>query len=498
MESEKPFIKKFKTEKNYYIYDVNTNEILNVDEITYEIIDDYRVLNKNEIIDKYKDKYRNEEIERIYALIDKNANENNYFLSFRLKGLKWGFSKEELSKMLKSELKQIILNVTEKCNMRCKYCVYSGKYLRQRTHSLKTMTFALAKKTIEYFINNSSETVTRSITFYGGEPLLAFNLIKKIIDYVKLDLKISNVHFNLTTNGTLLNETIIKYFIKNNVSLLISLDGPKRIHDYSRTFRNGSGTFDLIIKNLKKIKAMNEHYYRQQIGFNATLSPPYCIDEVVKFFHSFYLTKKNNTMISDIDPSYTTFFDDYNKEILDQQNTKYRKWMIKNSVKALSDHNIDSYPLFSAFLYKNLYPWFHRSMSQIKEFVSPNGHCIIGQRKFLVSTTGDFYICDKVDHSIIIGNVETGLDVDKIFNLHEDICHISEKACCKCWCIRICPICIRSKLNEKKLSSDFIHTVCNNIRASQEKILSLFCSIMESDQKALENMFQIYDKNKQS
>ena len=148
----------------------------------------------------------------------------------------------------------VILQVTQNCNLRCEYCVYSGSYIN-RVHTNKRMSFETAVKTIDFLAAHSLNCNEVSIGFYGGEPLLEIELIKKAVSYAKEVFGEKKVNFNMTTNATLLNMDIADFLVQNDFNITISLDGPRNIHNKNRIFANSNkGTFDLIMENIALIR----------------------------------------------------------------------------------------------------------------------------------------------------------------------------------------------------------------------------------------------------
>lgn len=132
----------------------------------------------------------------------------------------------------------------------------------QRTHSTKRMSFETAKKGIDFLLEHSIDSERINIAFYGGEPLLEFNLLKDIVAYVEENAVGRDFSFSITTNGTMVTEEIVKYFIQHNIQMSISLDGPKRVHDDNRRFANsGVGSFDEVIEALKGIYEKHPDYF---------------------------------------------------------------------------------------------------------------------------------------------------------------------------------------------------------------------------------------------
>lgn len=125
------------------------------------------------------------------------------------------------------------------------------------------MSWETAKEAVDYLYGHSMSSEDIYISFYGGEPLLMFRLIKEVVEYVKREYCQRTVHFNLTTNGTLFTPEIVQYFIKNNIQIMFSLDGPKEVHDKNRIFAGSNrGTFEKLRDSMKMIYSMDRKYYK--------------------------------------------------------------------------------------------------------------------------------------------------------------------------------------------------------------------------------------------
>lgn len=286
LKMNKSFIFKFKTNRFNYIYDINTNEFLRVDEIIWDIVDFIYSKTENEIIKEFSIKYPSEVIKSSIEKIKKAIKEEGLFLHTRPEELKF-YHIDEIKDKLNNDLHQLTLVVTEQCNLRCKYCVYSGNYYYERTHSNRKMPLDLAFKAIDFLFSHARDSAKIYISFYGGEPLLEFNLVKKCVEYVKVknEMAHKDINFSITTNGILLNNEVINFLISNKIGLIISLDGPEKIHNRYRVFPTGNGTFEIIIKNLFKLRKRNKEYYDKYVGFNTTITPPYDLFELYNFFN---------------------------------------------------------------------------------------------------------------------------------------------------------------------------------------------------------------------
>ena len=171
---------------------------------------------------------------------------------------------------MNGNIRQLILQVTQNCNLRCKYCVYSGSYVN-RTHTKKRMSFEIAKQAVDFYFAHNINKDAGVISFYGGEPLLEMDLIKKVVAYSEKLYEGKELRFNMTSNATLLTDEIADFLYEHNFNLTISLDGPEEVHNQSRVFADSkTGTFHCIIKNLEK---MIDRYpdFISNISFNAVL-----------------------------------------------------------------------------------------------------------------------------------------------------------------------------------------------------------------------------------
>ena len=156
------------------------------------------------------------------------------------------------------------LIVTEDCNLKCTYC------FEKDMHGSKKMSLKVAQAAIDLLFDYSQEEEELHLTYFGGEPLLNFPLIKSITEYVekKEELSGKKVRFNMTSNGLLLNESMAKYLARHEIKVLLSIDGSKLSHDLCRVDKKGHGTFERSIKRFKILKK-----FQPWIGARMTVVP---------------------------------------------------------------------------------------------------------------------------------------------------------------------------------------------------------------------------------
>lgn len=461
--NDKPLIKLFRTNNKYYMYDVNKNTILNINRKQYNSLENYMKDN----VDYYM---YSEEITEFYK--------KGFLSSNRVNDIDNPHN-ELVASHLKSNIGMIILQITQQCNFRCEYCVYSGNYLN-RTHSNRRMDIFTAFKGIDFLINHSKNVNKIDIAFYGGEPLLEFDFIKKCIDYAEKKAEGKKVTFYITTNGYLLTDEIVEFLYKHDVMLTISLDGPKEIHDSHRKLAlNNCGTFDKLIKNIMNIKKQFPQYINN-ILFNAVIDTQNNFSCIDKFFLD-YETVKDITLISgEISNNNRKSGLEINEDYY--LKTGYELFRIfyslirKKNTKNCSRIVIEQYSQISK-LSENLIP-----QKMLPKKAHPSGSCMPGTQRLFMNVDGFFYPCERVSEAselMQIGHIDTGFDINKIMNLF-NIGKVNADACKNCWAIRLCSMCAGLLETDKsEFSKEKKEECCQSIKTSLEEKFKDYCFLKE-------------------
>ncbi len=239
-------VHKFIQDGDYYLIDVNSGSVHIIDELIYNMIGEDSLLDKGLVISSLQNKWSKEEIEETYGeLLDLVKDEILYSKDLYEDIAMAGDDSE-------SYIKALCLNVVHDCNLRCKYCFADeGEYKGCR----KPMSAEVGKKAIDYVLENSGSIKNIEVDLFGGEPLMVFDTIKEIVDYAKQRDKLynKNIRFTMTTNATLLSEEIVDYIDKNMGNIILSIDGRKEVNDNVRIRVDGSGCYDRILPNIKKM-----------------------------------------------------------------------------------------------------------------------------------------------------------------------------------------------------------------------------------------------------
>lgn len=251
-------IHKFKLGGFNIVLDVNSGGVHSVDELTYDLLDyaepPFNEENLNSAVNALSNKYSEEDIKDAFNEVKELYDE------------KILFSDDDYEKFAKysvvSPIKAMCLHIAHDCNLRCKYCFAStGDFGEGR----KLMTYETGKAAIDFLLNNSGDRVNLELDFFGGEPLMNFDVVKQIVAYARSKEKEynKNFRFTITTNGLLLTDDKIDFINKEMSNVVLSIDGRKEVNDRLRVRVDGSGCYDKILEGYKNLvsKRGDKDYY---------------------------------------------------------------------------------------------------------------------------------------------------------------------------------------------------------------------------------------------
>ena len=240
------------------VLDSNSGSVHAVDEVAFEVIDKYESRSKEEIILELCAKYPEitaDDIEEIFQDIEELKKEGKLFSEDKFKDLQIDI------KARPTQLKALCLHIAHDCNMCCKYCFAGeGEYSGDRS----LMSFEVGKRALDFLIEQSGSRKNLEVDFFGGEPLLNFDVVKQLVAYARSieKEKGKNFRFTLTTNGVLLDDEVMEWANKECYNVVLSLDGRKETNDRMRRTRNDKGTYDLILPKFQKMaKERNQQGY---------------------------------------------------------------------------------------------------------------------------------------------------------------------------------------------------------------------------------------------
>ena len=247
----------FKNNGYNILLDENSGSVHVADELMYDVIEEKnKGLDNDGIIGKLKDRYPEKDIKEALEEIEELIKDGSLYTEDRYKNVIDLFSERQ------TVVKALCLHVAHECNLACRYCFAGeGEYNGDRA----LMSFEVGKKALDFLIQNSGNRVNLEVDFFGGEPLLNWEVVKQLVEYGRSQEKEHNkkFRFTLTTNGVLINDEVIEFCNREMGNVVLSLDGRQEVHDHMRPFRNGKGSYDHIIGKLKKFadSRNQENYY---------------------------------------------------------------------------------------------------------------------------------------------------------------------------------------------------------------------------------------------
>lgn len=252
-------IHQYKLNGHNIVIDTYSGSVHAVDDVAYDVISMFETADKDEIIKKISEKHQNITDGDILKCIDDVA---------ELKASGQLFSediyadKADVLKNKNSGIKALCLHVAHTCNLNCSYCFAAqGKYQGERA----LMSFEVGKRALDFLIENSGNRKNLEVDFFGGEPLMNFDVVKKLVEYARSIEKehSKNFRFTLTTNGVLIDDDVIDFCNREMNNVVLSLDGRKEVHDRLRKDYKGNGSYDLIAPKFQKFveKRGDKSYY---------------------------------------------------------------------------------------------------------------------------------------------------------------------------------------------------------------------------------------------
>lgn len=442
---DKPFIKLLQSPNNKYFYDVNKNELVQINLQSYDYLSS---ILKGELSDF-------SESEEIASL-----RKQGYLSSYKVEEIEHYYTKY-CESILSRKVRKVTLQLTQSCNFRCKYCSYTQSNPLQRHHANKEMSKETAEKAIRFLRDHSVDCPDVCVGFYGGEPLLKMELVKELTKYAEKILSGKNIIFTITTNGSLLTDDIVEFFLLHDFHVVISLDGPKEINDKNRVYANGTGTFDSVIKNLEHIYHAYYDFYKSQVTINSVIDPSIDFDDVVNLCSS-NLLKEAKVTSSLIDDSASDQKNNYSEAFTS-------KYVYNKFLGLLSLLNRFPYDMLSPIIQQSLGRLYDQIMTAryspgLPSKGAPGGPCIPGESRLLVTVDENLVICERVNEisdPMIIGTLSTGFDMQKVDALL-NIAKLTSEECKNCWAYYQCGLCCKFADNHGELSGDYKKQFCKS------------------------------------
>ncbi len=481
-------ILEFQTEYNKYIFDGVTGSVLAVDDILIDCIKLYETIRDidmlvSELKKKYDEEYK---IKAAIMFVKKYSEKGAFYVVDKNEKNNWMQGTKFNNKIILDILEagytqQLILNVTEDCNMRCKYCFLSETYKFTRNRTNRMMSEDTAIKALNFFfefmskISKFNPGKTCAITFYGGEALLNFKVIKKSIEYAKKNCPVMPT-FNITTNGVLLSGEIVDYLVENEVAITVSLDGCKEEHDRNRVDARQKGTFDTIIRNVEELKRKYPDYNKINLGCVYDCNTD--LKKIDDFFEENPKLPFVGTVSAVVDNG-TDYYNKFSEEQKEKFLKKYSMLLSKYMNKKIRSEKMSSY-LELLFEMQLINVLFKVCGEDRKLPILPFTCSCIPGMKISVRPDGTIDMCEKINGTMPIGNIKNGLDINAISKIIKDFNSVVTSNCYLCPINRSCGVCFAQTCEDGK----FCKQNCDNILNFFKTNLSIAYSVLEQNHHA--------------
>lgn len=402
------------------ILDQNSGCVHSVDDVAYDIITMYEDKSKDEIkafiLDKYKDKedVNEDEIDFCFNDIDELIKDGRLFAKDTFEDVAKEFKKRQ------GVVKAICLHVAHDCNLACKYC-FAGKGEYDGPKGL--MSFETGKRALDFLIEQSGTRKNLEVDFFGGEPLMNWEVCKKLVEYGREQEKIhnKNFRFTLTTNGLLINDDVIEFCNREMGNVVLSLDGRKSTNDAMRVSRNGAGSYDLIIDKFKKFanSRNQENYYMRGTYTHNNLD---FSKDIIHMADMGFKELSIEPVVCSPDEPYALKDGDLP--------------VLKEQYQILADEMLKRYRKGNGFT-------FYHYMIDLDAgpcIVKRVSGCGVGTEYLAVTPNGELYPCHQFvgDEKFLLGNIWDGITNKQVLEQFENCNVYSHKECKDCFAKLYC------------------------------------------------------------
>lgn len=459
----------FKTQnENMYIYDNSTRFVLPINDIGINRSD----LDENwTLINDYKLKLIKEKYSK-YPLFQ------NIYINKEVDN--WAKNSKDF--VLKNGIRQLILIITEACNFRCNYCFYSDEYNYSRNHSKNMMSWNVAKKIIDYYFDFNQKVLKYNpnfkptIGFYGGEPLLNWELIHKSVEYINSNYsdKFKEIYYTVTTNGYLLDEKKAKYLLENGFSIAISLDGNEHDHNRNRLLESKKETFHVVMDNIKKLDILYTNLANNDRIYPYTLLMTYDNDT------SFFRTIDFALELPDIFNKFRKINKVKSMKTNYYKNQRDDKIAFQDILKIIDLYiNGHSKGTFIEKILFNQLTLFQANNVNLINNVT-GGTCIPGE-KLAVTHSGDIYICERIDYQSSIGDIDNGINWDLQNKYLKDFIDLKKHHCKDCNISNLCNLCFANcSCGDDKFFINEEH--CKKYKSNISRLFGIYYTALENGQ----------------
>ena len=403
------------------VLDICSGSVHVVDEVAYDIIGLYESESKEKIIAQMLEKYSDrddvtkEELELCFEDIEELKDQGKLFSEDTFEPMAG-----DLKKKSAGIIKALCMHIAHTCNLNCSYCFASqGKYHGDRA----MMSFEVGKQAFDFLIANSGTRRNLEVDFFGGEPLMNFDVVKELVAYARSIEKDhgKNFRFTLTTNGVLIDDDVIDFANKEMSNVVLSLDGRKEVHDRFRVDYNGKGSWDKIVPKFQKLVDAREGKSYYMRGTFTHHNPDFLEDIKEMLSLGFKELSMEPVVCAADDPSALT---DEDIAVVMKQYEDLAELMLKKHKEG------DDFTFYHYMIDLKGGPCIYKRISG----------CGSGTEYMAVTPWGDLYPCHQFvgEEKYKLGDVWNGVTNTEIQNEFAECNVYTREECRKCWARLYC------------------------------------------------------------
>lgn len=414
-------IHQYKFNGRNIVLDVCSGAVHVVDDPTYDIISMFETNDletiKKAVTEKYKDSddVTEKDIENCYAQLLEMQKNGQLFTADSFEPMA-GTLKARTSGVVKA----LCLHIAHTCNLNCSYCFASqGKYHGERA----LMSYEVGKRALDFLIENSGTRRNLEVDFFGGEPLMNFDVVKQLVAYARSieKEKNKNFRFTLTTNGVLVDDDVIEFSNREMSNVVLSLDGRKEVHDIYRVDYAGNGSWEKIVPKFQKFvnARVGKNYYMR--GTFTHANPDFLEDIKTMLDLGFSELSMEPVVAASDDPSALTEAD---KPVVMKQYEDLAKLMLER------DKEGKPFTFYHYMIDLKGGPCIYKRISG----------CGSGTEYMAVTPWGDLYPCHQFvgDEKFKLGDIWSGVNNKKIQDEFASCNVYAREECRDCWARLYC------------------------------------------------------------
>lgn len=462
---DRPFVKLLRTQNGTYVYDINTNHVFGIDQMLYDALSAENPTAKQLRM-----------IRSARQTVTQLTGERSTFDSAHPTRVE--FPWDAARRAVQQGMHYLRLEVTQRCNLRCDYCFFSGQFDMHREHSSESMPIGVARAAVDFLDQHSRRSTAVQISFYGGEPLLNFPIIERTVEFARQRIKDRRLFFDIVTNGTLLSPLVGRFLARNNFCVTVSLDGPEDVHDRRRHYPNGVGSHQDVVRGVAILAAEYGLNYKGKVVFRCTLPRPGGLSRVREFFnlpemrenelvistqkypHRSYAPTSGADALQSLWDECSDLLQDY---LITPQHSTHLRYVPRELLRVLSSIA-------------------NRKKGALGSSVYPNRICLPGITWPTVTVDGKIVVCDNlaVAEDFGVGDVYKGVDQAQIERLVEAYVGLCQRDCTECWLVRLCPCCFVDTVDERgQMNPQWRVQRCERVRQIYEFVFERYLGLFE-------------------